>query len=103
MLPNYSKNREEAIQTPVSYTHLDVYKRQVLDRTFNYNNKRAKELLNLFREYQDICFHLEIHPALWDRRIALPAPGALRHDGRTLINPTGLQSDSRQHRKQNTG
>ena len=37
---------------------------RVLDRTFNYNNKRAKELLNLFREYPDICFHLEIHPAL---------------------------------------
>lgn len=38
---------------------------RVLDRTFNYNNKRAKELLDLFREYApDIRFHLEIHPAL---------------------------------------
>ena len=38
---------------------------RVLDRTFNYNNKRAKELLNLFLEFSpDICFHLEIHPAL---------------------------------------
>ena len=38
---------------------------RVLDRTFNYNNKRAKELLNLFLEYSpDIQFHLEIHPAL---------------------------------------
>ena len=37
---------------------------RVLDRTFNYNNKRAKELLDLFRQYPDICFHLEIHPAL---------------------------------------
>ncbi|HJD75400.1 MAG TPA: DUF4080 domain-containing protein, partial [Bacteroides reticulotermitis] len=38
---------------------------RVLDRTFNYNNKRAKELLDLFCEYHpDICFHLEIHPAL---------------------------------------
>ena len=37
---------------------------RVLDRTFNYNSKRAKALLNLFREYPDICFHLEIHPAL---------------------------------------
>lgn len=37
---------------------------RVLDRTFNYNNKRAKELLDLFRNYPDICFHLEIHPAL---------------------------------------
>lgn len=38
---------------------------RVLDRTFNYNNARAKALLHLFREYApDICFHLEIHPAL---------------------------------------
>lgn len=38
---------------------------RVLDRTFNYNNKRAKALLNLFREFSpDIRFHLEIHPAL---------------------------------------
>lgn len=38
---------------------------RVLDRTFNYNNQRAKELLNLFLEFSpDICFHLEIHPAL---------------------------------------
>ena len=37
----------------------------MLDRTFNYNNKRAKELLDIFREFSpDICFHLEIHPAL---------------------------------------
>ena len=38
---------------------------RVLDRTFNYDNKRAKELLSLFLEFSpDICFHLEIHPAL---------------------------------------
>lgn len=38
---------------------------RVLDRTFNYNVKRAKELLAVFREFSpDICFHLEIHPAL---------------------------------------
>lgn len=38
---------------------------RVLDRTFNYNTHRAKELLQLFREFSpDICFHLEIHPAL---------------------------------------
>ena len=37
---------------------------RVLDRTFNYNSHRAKALLDLFREYPDICFHLEIHPAL---------------------------------------
>ena len=38
---------------------------RVLDRTFNYNTQRAKELLQLFREfYPDMRFHLEIHPAL---------------------------------------
>ncbi|MDQ9812843.1 hypothetical protein RFZ01_00030, partial [Acinetobacter pittii] len=36
----------------------------MLDRTFNYNNRRAKALLQLFCEFPDICFHLEIHPAL---------------------------------------
>lgn len=42
----------------------DIKNIRILDRTFNYNNKRAKELLDLFRDYPDICFHLEIHPAL---------------------------------------
>ena len=38
---------------------------RVLDRTFNYDTRRAKELLNLFLEFSpDICFHLEMHPAL---------------------------------------
>ncbi len=37
---------------------------RVLDRTFNYNTHRAKELLRLFLEYPDMRFHLEIHPAL---------------------------------------
>lgn len=37
----------------------------MLDRTFNYNSHRAKELLQLFLEFSpDICFHLEMHPAL---------------------------------------
>ena len=38
---------------------------RVLDRTFNFNIQRAKELLNLFLEFHPhIRFHLEIHPAL---------------------------------------
>ena len=38
---------------------------RVLDRTFNFNPRRAKELLNLFLEFHThIRFHLEIHPAL---------------------------------------
>lgn len=38
---------------------------RVLDRTFNYNPRRAKDLLQLFLEFSpNIRFHLEIHPAL---------------------------------------
>ena len=38
---------------------------RVLDRTFNYDARRARELLSLFLEFSpDICFHLEMHPAL---------------------------------------
>lgn len=37
---------------------------RVLDRTFNFNPRRAKELLELFLEFHPhIRFHLEIHPA----------------------------------------
>ena len=56
----------EAIRERLNVIHQHGIKNvRVLDRTFNYNNKRAKELLHLFREYaSDICFHLEIHPAL---------------------------------------
>lgn len=55
----------EAIRERLDVIHeYEIKNVRVLDRTFNYNNKRAKELLNLFCEYPDICFHLEIHPAL---------------------------------------
>lgn len=38
---------------------------RMLDRTFNYNNRRAQEMLQLFREFHPhMRFHLEIHPAL---------------------------------------
>ena len=38
---------------------------RMLDRTFNYDNKRAIEMLDLFCEYHpDMHFHLEVHPAL---------------------------------------
>lgn len=37
---------------------------RVLDRTFNYNSRRASSLLRLFREFPELRFHLEIHPAL---------------------------------------
>ena len=55
----------EAIRERLNDIHQHGIKNvRVLDRTFNNNNKRAKELLDLFRQYPDICFHLEIHPAL---------------------------------------
>ena len=45
--------------------HHGIQNVRVLDRTFNFNPKRAKELLNLFLEFHPhIRFHLEIHPAL---------------------------------------
>ncbi|MFI3331421.1 MAG: DUF4080 domain-containing protein [Rikenellaceae bacterium] len=37
---------------------------RVLDRTFNFSVRRAKEMLELFKQYPDMNFHLEIHPAL---------------------------------------
>ncbi len=37
---------------------------RLLDRTFNYSPTRARDMLNLFREYPTMNFHLEIHPAL---------------------------------------
>ena len=45
--------------------HHGIQNVRVLDRTFNFNPRRAKELLNLFLEFHPhIRFHLEIHPAL---------------------------------------
>lgn len=55
----------EAVSRRLDVIHQHGIKNvRVLDRTFNYNNRRAKELLDLFCNYPDICFHLEIHPAL---------------------------------------
>ena len=42
---------------------------RMLDRTFNYNTRYAKSLLELFRTYPDICYHLEIHPALMSQEL----------------------------------
>lgn len=56
----------ESIRERLQLIHAHGIKNvRVLDRTFNYNPRRAKELLRLFLEFHpDICFHLEIHPAL---------------------------------------
>lgn len=37
---------------------------RLLDRTFNFNKRYACQLLDLFLEFPDMHFHLEIHPAL---------------------------------------
>mgnify|MGYP001524452611 FL=1 len=54
----------ESIRRRLQLIHAHGIKNvRVLDRTFNYNPRRAKELLRLFLEFHpDI--HLEIHPAL---------------------------------------
>lgn len=56
----------ESIRERLQLIHAHGIKNvRVLDRTFNYNPRRAKELLQLFLEFHpDIRFHLEIHPAL---------------------------------------
>ncbi|MFR9650345.1 MAG: B12-binding domain-containing radical SAM protein [Rikenellaceae bacterium] len=42
---------------------------RVLDRTFNYSAPRAEAMLRLFSQYEDMNFHLEIHPALLGDRL----------------------------------
>ena len=56
----------EAIRQRLEIIHQHGIKNvRVLDRTFNFNPRRAKELLQLFLEFHPhIRFHLEIHPAL---------------------------------------
>lgn len=56
----------ESIRERLQLIHAHGIKNvRVLDRTFNYNPRRAKELLRLFLEFHpNIRFHLEIHPAL---------------------------------------
>ena len=56
----------EAIRRRLQTIHRHGTKNvRVLDRTFNFNTRRAKELLQLFLVFHPhIRFHLEIHPAL---------------------------------------
>ncbi|WP_417129930.1 DUF4080 domain-containing protein [Phocaeicola sp.] len=55
----------EAIRERVRLIHeKGIRNIRVLDRTFNYQSRRAKALFDLFREFPDMRFHLEIHPAL---------------------------------------
>lgn len=61
----------ESIRERLQLIHAHGIKNvRVLDRTFNYNPRRAKELLRLFLEFHpDIRFHLEIHPALLSKEL----------------------------------
>lgn len=56
---------------------------RVLDRTFNYNPRKAIELLRLFAEFHPhLRFHLEIHPALLPssvREVLATLPNGLLH------------------------
>ena len=43
--------------TPVSYTHLDVYKRQDIDRSMTENVKRYRLGMEQFKEYVEMWIH----------------------------------------------
>lgn len=62
----------EAIRERVRLIHeKGIRNIRVLDRTFNYQSHRAKALFDLFREFPDMRFHLEIHPALLSEELKL--------------------------------
>ena len=81
----------ESIRERLQLIHAHGIKNvRVLDRTFNYNPRRAKELLRLFLEFHpDIRFHLEIHPALLSEE--LKEELSLLHKG-LLHLEAGIQS-----------
>ncbi|MFI3320260.1 MAG: DUF4080 domain-containing protein [Rikenellaceae bacterium] len=62
--PIRSKSVETMAERVESVRSHGVKDIRILDRTFNYSVARAREMLNLFRGYADMNFHLEIHPAL---------------------------------------
>lgn len=81
----------EAIRERLQIIHRHGIKNvRVLDRTFNYSSRRAKELLELFLEFSpDIRFHLEIHPALLSEELK----EELKHLPQGLLHlEAGIQS-----------
>ncbi|MFR9602793.1 MAG: DUF4080 domain-containing protein [Rikenellaceae bacterium] len=62
--PIRNRSLEEIEQRIESVRSRGIKDIRVLDRTFNYSPKRAREMLSLFAQYPDMNFHLEIHPAL---------------------------------------
>ncbi len=62
---------------------------RMLDRTFNANPGRAQEMLRIFREFPDMRFHLEIHPAFLTRDLREELESFPPH---TLHLEAGIQS-----------
>ncbi|MDD4639160.1 MAG: radical SAM protein, partial [Bacteroidales bacterium] len=62
---------------------------RILDRTFNANSERALQLLELFRDFPEICFHVELHPAF----LSPPLKEKLSSLPSSLLHiETGIQS-----------
>lgn len=60
----------EKIRSRIDYVRSKQIKDvRILDRTFNYSTSRALALLELFKKYPGMNFHLEIHPALLNDQI----------------------------------
>lgn len=60
----------EKIRARIEYVKEQGIKNiRILDRTFNYSTSRAIALLELFKEYEGMNFHLEIHPALLNEKV----------------------------------
>lgn len=55
---------EEVYERLVQIHSAGIRDIRLLDRTFNYNDKYANQLLDIFCRFPDMHFHLEIHPAL---------------------------------------
>lgn len=78
---------------------------RVLDRTFNSNPKRAIEMLELFGNYPNMNFHLELHPALLTAEVmsairALPKGVLHIEAGIQSLDDTVLKACGRSGEKQ---
>jgi len=68
----------------------NIFEVRILDRTFNFSDKRAAELLRMFRvEFSDIAFHLEMHPECLGTMVR---EELLRVNPRQLHLEVGLQT-----------
>ena len=46
----------EAVQEPVSYTHLDVYKRQGMYYELTYNGDKKELYFDAYKKWENICY-----------------------------------------------